>query len=113
MKPKPKAEDLRKFYYYNRDDDHRITSTFCFVADPGGNTWAVGRAYRAADDNPCKKTGRRLATSRALAAFYAGRGEVRTRPDKKNMVASWFMPPPTELEKKFLRSVASPTKDAE
>ena len=60
--------NLRTYYYYDRDDNNHIETTYCFITD--GHQWARGAALRAPTDNPSKATGRKIAYSRAMNAYH-------------------------------------------
>ena len=95
--------DLRKYYYYDRNKDGHIEATYCFVTD--GQVYARGAALRANTDNPCKATGRKIAMSRALNAFYRKRVIQGVTPDGERVF--WkenFMPRLRPLEVKFMSS---------
>ena len=98
-----KKPEPRKYYYYDRDEAGHIETTYCFVTD--GTWWARGAALRANTDNPCKATGRKLAMSRALNAYYRETVKQGVTPTGDRLFwKETFMPKLRPLEVKFMSS---------
>jgi len=58
---------MKKRFYYFRDKNRAPIVTVCLLAD--GTETARGAAVCSAKDQPCKKTGRRIALARARKAI--------------------------------------------
>jgi hypothetical protein len=95
--------DMKTFFYYDRDDKNRPIGTICFATD--GKRYARGVAVCSENDNPCKKTGRRIAQSRALKAFYANKHKGGKTPYGGLFFKSDPAPGLNRLERKFVASV--------
>jgi len=97
---------MNAFYYYHRDKNNRPTITRCFVTD--GQRHARGTAVCCPKDNPCKSTGRRIAFSRAMAAFHGGDVVWGSNPSGSEQFAKCQPnPAPFPIEEKFIQAVAS------
>ena len=62
-------EALTERYYYVRDDRRRPVITVCLMLDQDGKVAARGMSVCSKSDNPCKKTGRKIAWQRAEFAL--------------------------------------------
>jgi hypothetical protein len=58
---------MREYFYYFRDDENRPIVTGCLLID--GQEYSRGVALCSRRDNPCKKSGRKIARTRAMWAL--------------------------------------------
>lgn len=56
-------------YYYFRSNENKPRITVCILANPATKEYSRGVAICSKQDNPCKKTGRKIAKERALFAL--------------------------------------------
>jgi len=62
------TRELTVRYLYYRDRGNRPRITVCHISN-NGEDWGRGMAICSLKDNPCKKTGRKIARDRAFAAL--------------------------------------------
>jgi hypothetical protein len=110
LMPEKEEDEMREIvkYYYCRDDASRPITTVCLLKANGDV--ARGLAICSNDDNPCKKTGRKISRDRAVFAM-----KTKTNSCAILTLRAWFCvamgvgrfksaynPPLTQLENKLL-----------
>ena len=81
-----------EMYYYLRDSDNHPRITICVIRD-SVNRCHRGVAICSHEDTPNKKTGRKLALSRALSAMLSKESDDHVSPDGKIMcrpLLDWY-----------------------
>lgn len=105
---------MKEYFYYFRDDENRPIITGCLLID--GKEYSRGVALCSRQDNPCKKSGRKIAKTRALWAMKNRQSNCEITSIKANsvlidakisatyfdFVKSAFMPPVNNIETKLM-----------
>jgi hypothetical protein len=62
---------MKEYYYYFRNAEKKPYVTVCLLVNEQNSDgeWSRGVAICSAQDNPCKKTGRKIAYQRAIHAM--------------------------------------------
>lgn len=87
---------MQHFYYYKRDEIGRPVETVCVAKS--GDAWARGFAACCDLDNPCKRTGRKIAKQRAEKSLEI-EGDL---PKSTGFVMARFKPEPMPIEMEFV-----------